>query len=192
MEHQNIIKHEKYNYIVHKDLLKKIIKELPNNKCTGFRNIQNELFKNDLIIISDIIENIFTAMFNNGWVPDNFNNGKIVPIIKDINNRPITILDTLSNIYEKYMLIIINKKVQGKKQQLGFTKNSSTQHAIYITREAIKHNQHRGKTSRILGVDSKNAFDKTWRDGILNKLIKELENSEWRLLKYIMMNPLVI
>ena len=52
-------------------------------------------------------------------------------------------------------------RVQDKKLQLGFTKNSSTQHAIFITREAIQHNQHSGKNSWILGVDSKNGFDKT-------------------------------
>ena len=75
-------------------------------------------------------------MFNKRWQPDDFNFGKIYPIVKDnkqslkdvINLRPITVSDTLSNIFEKYLLLIINKKITDKKEQLGFTKNSSTQH----------------------------------------------------------------
>ena len=59
-----------------------------------------------------------------------FNVGKIVPILKlntgptdSINNiRPITISDSLSNIFEKYILQSMNDQIKLKENQFGFTK----------------------------------------------------------------------
>ena len=92
--------------------MKKIIKDLKNNKSKGHHKIQNELIKyanNDKII--DLITILIKHMFENSFMPKNFNIGRITPILKDanksnkmINNiRPITVSDVISNIFEKYL-----------------------------------------------------------------------------------------
>ena len=63
-------------------------------------------------------------MFENGFMPENFNLGRITPILKDtnksnkmINNiRPITVSDVISNIFEKYLLYRVNEQIKDKKE----------------------------------------------------------------------------
>jgi hypothetical protein len=68
---------------VNKIILKKIIKDLKNNKSKGHHKIQNELIKygnNDKII--DLITILIKHMFENGFMPENFNIGRITPILR--------------------------------------------------------------------------------------------------------------
>ena len=91
------------------------------------------------------------------------------------NIRPITVSDTISNIFEKYLLIELNLKIKDEKQQLGFTKNSSTQHALFIMRETINVNKLNKKPTWIGGIDSSKAFDRVWRMGMFKKLIGQID-----------------
>jgi hypothetical protein len=58
----------------------------------------------------------------------------------DSNNiRPITISDSLGNVFEQFLLLRIQEKIVDPEQQFGFKSNSSTNHAIYVLDETVIH-----------------------------------------------------
>ena len=113
-----------------------IINNLKLNKSTGFSSVPNECFKygqskNTVKLIKVIIETVI----NYNIVPKMFNIGIIKLLVKDTmgnpddpnNIRPITISDTLTSIYEKVLLMELNKGHKGKSEPFGF-KESSCDH----------------------------------------------------------------
>ena len=124
------------NYNACRSEMNKIIKSLPNNKSIGHDEISNEMIKYGCNSeLNEMWCQIIEDMIKYGISPNNFNIGKIIPILKsntgpsdNINNiRPITVSDCLSNIFEKFLLIQINKQLETNNKQFGFTKNGSTQ-----------------------------------------------------------------
>ncbi|RNA25856.1 RNA-directed DNA polymerase from mobile element jockey-like [Brachionus plicatilis] len=113
---------------INREFVHKVIKKLPNGKARGFNDVSNELYKygstRSLIELTAIL---MEKIINIGFIPTLFNVGKILPIIKDeeksktdVNNvRPITISDTLANIYEKIILNEIDKTHSGKGPQIN-------------------------------------------------------------------------
>jgi hypothetical protein len=84
----------------------------------------------------------------------------------DINNvRPITISDSLANIFEMY---ILQNRSQVPETQSGFKHKSSTNHAIYVLDETIKHYKNRRKTLYMCAIDARKAFEKVNRDKLLH------------------------
>ena len=77
----------------------------------------------------------------------------------------------------------MNEQIKDKTEQLGFTSNSSTQHAIFIVREISKHYLKKNKNVWICSIDSFKAFDRVWRNGLLYKLIPKSQQIDWRMLK---------
>ena len=139
---------------VDREVIRKIMEELPNNKAIGFAEVTNEMFKYSCIEeITIIVSEIIKQMIRFGEMPYFFNVGKIMPIIKDdkesnseLNNiRPITVSDVLANIFEKYVCHHIELKHKDPDVQFGFKKNSSTNHAVYVLDETIKHSKKKKK-----------------------------------------------
>jgi hypothetical protein len=179
-------------YEISEFTIERILKELENNKTNGASGTTNEQFKHGLcwqLII--LLKNMFEKMIQFNIIPQNFNIGKISPIIKDdngsemdLNNvRPITISDTISNIYEKVMLNEINKTHKDATKQFGFKRNSSCQHAIFTVRETIVHHREAGKPVFACAIDASKAFDKVNRVALFQKLISRTHPQIWRILK---------
>ncbi|CAF0985361.1 unnamed protein product [Brachionus calyciflorus] len=110
------------------EIIKRIIADLPNGKSSGFVEAKNEMFKYGCIYeLSIIIANIIKAMIKFNQIPYLFNVGKILPILKkndgpndEINNiRPITISDTIANVFEKYLPTRIEGNHQDPKDMIG-------------------------------------------------------------------------
>ncbi|RNA02796.1 RNA-directed DNA polymerase from mobile element jockey-like [Brachionus plicatilis] len=127
--------------------IKKIIKELPNGKSSGFGDTCSEMFKYGCIDeLSIIIAKIIETMIKNNQFPYQFNVGKRLPIIKNNNGpnneinytRPITISDTIANLFEKYILHRLERKHSDPRTQFGFKVKSSTNHGIYTLTETIE------------------------------------------------------
>ena len=102
-------------------------------------------------------------------MPNKFNVGKIIPILKDVNGnstnlknvRPITIADALSNVYEKYI------------------QNSSCQHALFTMQELIKISAKRGEATYVCALDASKAFDKVNRKIMMTKLKDKIDKNSW-------------
>ena len=163
-----------------------------NGKSVGYSQIPNEAIKyakNDLLIYA--ISKLFERMICWDYIPAKFNIGKIIPLLKDekgdlnsMNNiRPLTISDTISNMYEKYMLGQIMKTHVEPKQQYGFRDNSSCNHAIFTMKETVYHYGKRSKPVFACLIDASKAFDKKNRDVLFNKLKKVMKKSLWKSLK---------
>lgn len=133
-------------YFISEEDLKRIINDLPNGKSAGFSDVTNEMFKYGMSkTLLNVTKNLLEKIIKFGKIPKFFNIGIIKPIIKDdqkscndLNNiRPITISDTISNIYEKVILAEIGKVYQDPNKQFGFKKNSSCAHAVFTVKETI-------------------------------------------------------
>jgi hypothetical protein len=106
-----------------------IMKKLPNGKSPGPNKVKNELYKFAVSTrVVHIVAKIFEIIFSRKIMPDNMNEGLIIPIIKDVyesnedtkNIRGITLSDTMSTIFEQLILTSFNKRSTLEQQQYGF------------------------------------------------------------------------
>ncbi|CAF0893931.1 unnamed protein product [Brachionus calyciflorus] len=189
------------HYAVNRLNLANIIKKLPNGKSSGFNDIINENYKyGSSQQLVELVAKIIEIIVNNGIIPSFFNIGKISPVIKDekqsqcdANNvRPITISDTLANIYEKIVLSELNDSHKGTPNQFGFTENSSCNHAVFVLKETILNYKKKNKPIYVCAIDASKAFDKVNRQILFYKLIGKVNPLIWRSLKRYYENSLAL
>ena len=171
-------------YRVSKADIKWTLKNIPNGKSRGYAGAQNEMFK---YCISDemimLLKIIFEKMINYAITPQLFNVGVIKPLVKDTskdsgdpnNIRPITISDSMANIYEKIILIEIERSYPDSHKQFGFKKHSSCSHAVFCLREMALHSLQNKKKLFVCAIDASKAFDKINRNILWNKLIDKID-----------------
>lgn len=133
---------DKYIDIKSSDI-KTILKNLRNGKAIGMNGVSNEMFKyaSDTQL-SELLAPLFNHIINYDIIPTNLNIGMIKPIKKDskrndndLNNiRPITISDTISNIYEHVLMAKIEEKYQEEELQFGFKKKQLMQSRSFHTK----------------------------------------------------------
>ena len=190
--YQEFLNNQRINYTIEASEISSIIKNLPNNKSKGPSGISNEMIKySGSSYFIEILANLFETCFKTGILPSQFNVGKIIPVIKNPrgptdqlqNLRPITISDTMSIIFEKFLLKKINAQIIDHKSQFGFVANSSTQHAIFVFKEAANYYLQNNSRVYACAIDSSKAFDKVWREGLFVKMIDKIDKAEWRILK---------
>jgi hypothetical protein len=124
-------------------------------------------------------------------IPKNFNVSIIKPILKDqekstedINNiRPISISNCFAQIFEKLILLKSPKLAITHKNQFGFKRKTSCNHAVFTLKETILHYTENRSGVKVASLDAEKAFDKTWRDGLFYKLISEMDITFWYILK---------
>ena len=172
--------------------LEKTLKELKNSHVKGFDKISYSMIKNAL---SPDVEEFFLFFFNKIMelmkIPKNLNVSIIKPILKDqekstddINNiRPISISNCFAQIFEKLILIKSPKLSITHKNQFGFKRKTSCNHAVFTLKETILHYTENRSGVKVASLDAEKAFDKTWRDGLFYKLIPEMDITFWYVLK---------
>ena len=172
--------------------LESIINNLKNSNVKGYDSISYSLIKNILDIeIRIFLLNFFNKILTLGVFPKKFNLSIIKPILKDqskntsdTNNiRPLSISNCLAQIFER--LILINSPLLNctHKNQFGFKKLTSCNHAIFCMKETISHYTENKSACRIASLDAEKAFDKVWRPGLFYKLRNKLDPTFWYLLK---------
>jgi len=167
-----------------------IIKGLKNNKSIGFGEVSNEMYKYGGHTVLGCVKLILEKIIEYGKIPHLFNIGKIMPIIKNekedndnLNNvRPITISDTLSNIFEKVVIYEIDKVHTDQNLQFGFKRNSSTNYAIFVLKETVNYYNYKKKNVYACAIDASKAFDKVNRIIMAFKLIGKVHPLVWRAL----------
>jgi hypothetical protein len=178
-EHAALIGDEKIEFEINSAEFEMIIKTLKNNKSVGFAEISNEMVKYGGLHLTYILKLIIEKIIQFGKVPHFFNVGKIIPIIKDDclatddpnNIRPITISDTLANIFEKVALLEIEKTHKEHNLQFGFKKNSSCNHAVFVVKETVNYYGYKNNGVHACAIDASKAFDKINRLALMHKLI---------------------
>lgn len=124
---------------------------------------------------------IYKACLHLHYIPACWKLATIVPILKAgkpkkeaSSYRPISLLPTLSKIFEKIIASRMDHHLKQNdvmmQEQYGFRSKHSTVHQLYRLTNEIRHNYNIGKLTGLLCLDMKQAFDKVWHAGLIYKL----------------------
>ena len=116
----------------------------------------------------------------NGFVPDKFCTGLIVPLVKDkignINNVSnycgITLIAVISKLFEGVLLEICNEFLQSDHLQFGFKKGLGCSNAIFSLRAVIDYFCERGSMVYASALDVSKAFDNVIHYKLYTSLLK--------------------
>lgn len=162
--------------------VRNIINTLPNKYACGVDDIPITVIKNVAEFIVKPLTEIINECFLDGYFPNELKAAKVVPIHKkgskcNINNyRPISILPSLSKIFER---IIYNKLLQFIQQNKiissthhGFLPNRSTETALFDFMNALLSDLDDHKKCTGIYFDLSKAFDTIEHNILLSKLEK--------------------
>ena len=122
---------------------------------------------------------LFNAMIQHSYVPQDFLNGVITPLIKDTegdhsdpkNYRGLTLGVVFSYLFEHAMLIKIGNLLETDSVQFGYKKRHSTSHALFSLKECVEYFTSRGSNIFAAFLDCSKGFDKVNHNGMYIKLM---------------------
>ena len=155
-----------------------VIINMDSSKAYQTDKIPPQILKDNVDICTITLSSDFNRCIYNGIFPNNLKHADITPAFKKaerlskINYRPVSILPTLSKVYEKLLYQQIYKYFNGifSKYLCGFKKGHSTQHCLLFMLESIKNALDKGLCTGILLTDLSKAFDCISHDLLLAKL----------------------
>ena len=172
--------------------LDQVIRYLKSNKAPGIDKIRNEEIKYGGLTCKKEILDICNKIYESNKAPWQMTTNKIIPIYKKGdpadpgNYRGISLLSTITKIYNKLLLDRIYDKVNEKlaQNQRGFRRNSSTIQAINTLRRILEGHYKKDLPLVLTFVDFTKAFDSVNREamwkilayyGIPDKIIKAIK-----------------
>jgi hypothetical protein len=172
--------------------LEEVLNNLKKSHVKGFDKVSYFLIMNALTPnCEEFILFFFNKLLELMKIPKNFNVSIIKPILKDqekptddINNiRPISISNCFSQIFEKLILLNSPNLMITHRNQFGFKKKTSCNHALFTLKETVLYYTENKSGCKVASLDAEKAFDKTWRDGLFYKLLPKMDLSFWYILK---------
>lgn len=163
--------------------IKHIINRLKKNKAPGPDEIPNTLLKQLPMKAVVYLTYIFNACMLLSYFPNEWKHALVSAIpktgkdlTKPISYRPISLLSTISKIFEKILLNRIDEHIDLHhiipNNQFGFRQfHSATQQAFRIAHHIKTAFGKKMSTGMVL-FDGEKAIDTVWHDGLLHKLIK--------------------
>lgn len=162
--------------------VKKTILSLKNTKAVGWDEISVRLLKDTVDIICKPLCLIINQSFKDGYFPDQLKFAEIIPVFKkgdrhiSDNYRPISILPSISKIFEKLVCKQIQFYFENNKifysTQYGFRSGKNTTDAIAKLVESIVRALDESQRSSAVFCDLSRAFDCVSHDILLSKLSK--------------------
>ena len=148
------------------------IRSLKNGKSPGQDNLNAELFKAEPELAAQVLQPLFTTIWEEKQLPDGWTEGVIVKIPKkgalsNCNNwRGITLLSVPSKILAKLIIRRISEAVdqQLRQEQAGFRKGRGCTDQIFTLRNIIEQCTEWQRQLYINYVDFEKAFDSIHRD----------------------------
>lgn len=159
-----------------------IIRNLKPKKAPGHDGIKNMLLKRLPRKGYVVLAKIFSACLKLCYFPADWKHAIVVAIPKTnkdhsipSNYRPISLLPTLSKLFERVILTRIEKHLETVRliphEQFGFQKGHSTSHQIVRMVKEVKRNFQQGKSSGLILLDVEKAYDSVWQEAILHKML---------------------
>ena len=162
------------------DNVSRIIDSLKPKTSSGVDCISNNLIKCVKNVIMEPLTVIINQMLNVGIFPDSLKISKVIPIYKKSDNtifsnyRPISLLPSISKIFEKIILEQITTYLDTNnlihKHQYGFRKNHSTEYAALHIVNYLNYELDRNRTPTNVYLDLSKAFDTLSHNILLRKL----------------------
>lgn len=158
----------------------RLLMSLPNKFSAGLDEIPVKILKHVAHFISEPLADIINESFTTGTFPDSLKGAKVVPIYKNgeptsvENYRPISILPSLSKIFERALYDRLYKYFSSfnifTTHQYGFLPKKSTELAIYNTINYIMENL--DNKNKVAGIyfDLSKAFDNINHELLIQKL----------------------
>ena len=159
----------------------KALKKSPSSGCDGIT--VNHLFHAISEPLIKSLQELYSALILTSTVPDIFEIGIIVPILKkatlcsnDPNNyRPIT----LSSVHSKIVELVLTPEDSATDTQFGFRKGRGTATAVSLAHDAVKYMNNNGSAVYVCSLDAHKCFDSIWHDGLFYKLIGKIPDLHW-------------
>ena len=154
------------------------INSLDTSKSTQSEDIPFKIIKDNADIFANFILQNFNKCIIDGKFPDQLKKADVSPVFKKgnrndkTNYRPVSILPSLSKIYERLIYNQINHMTENALSifQCGFRKKYSTQHALIAMIEKARKILDKGGTFGALLTDLSKAFDCMTHDLLIAKL----------------------
>lgn len=151
--------------------IRQTLASLKPKKAPGLDGITNKMLKSlsDSDPAIKILTNLFNSCLSCSYYPTQWKKGKVILFPKPgkdpsipSNNRPITLLSSLSKIFEATLLTRLNSFLTIKKtirpEQMGFRHRHSTTHAILRLVEKIHESYKRGGATQIVLLCKSRSF----------------------------------
>ena len=162
------------------DTISRIINDLKPKTSTGVDSVSNKLLKFVKNVISEPLSIIINQMLKSGIFADLLKISKIVPLYKKdddtnlSNYRPISLLPSISKIFEKVILEQLSTYLDNNnliyKHQYGFRKHHSTEYAALHIVDYLNYKLDLKNTPINLYLDLSKAFDSLCHEILLSKL----------------------
>lgn len=167
-----------------------IVKHLPPTKAPGEDGITNKALRHLPKTAFILLVNIFTSCFRHSYFPVQWKKAQIIMIPKPMknhlipeNHRPISLLNTMSKIFERIILTKLSSYTKIRHEQHAFRAgHSTTTRLITLVDDLTKKQCDKEKTVAVF-LDVAKAFDRVWHQGLIYKLL--LENIPHPLVKLI-------
>ena len=147
------------------------ISNTPSTKVCGDDGMSSFMLLNcGMDFLKEKILFFFRYIFKYGVIPSTLNTSHIVPLIKDFskptntigNLRPISISNTLAQIFERLILIKSPQITQFHENQFGYKKNTSCSHALFTFKETVIQYLDKKQHCFAVSLDAVKAFDRIW------------------------------
>jgi len=87
------------------------------------------------------------------------------------NHRPISLLNTLSTIFERLILIKLNSYAKVRNEQHAFRAGHSTTTQLIALVDDLTQKSHEKEKTVTVFLDVAKAFDRVWNQGLIHKLL---------------------
>lgn len=172
---------------------------LSNKKSPGYDLITGQIIKELPNIALLKLQRIINACFKIKYVPHHWKIAEIIVIPKPgkpptevASYRPISLLPTLSKVFERLLLKRLNKIINVRKlipnHQFGFRSKHSTIDQVHRITNTIEKAFEENKVCSAIFLDVAQAFDKVWHRGLEYKLYRDLPYQYYEILKSYLSN----
>lgn len=175
------------------------IKKISAKKAPGFELISGAVLKKLKRKAVVKLTTIINACIRLSYVPDAWKTAEVIMLPKPGKNlnkvdsyRPISLLTTMSKLFEKIILQRLKPIIEAKKlvpsHQFGFRSHHSTIDQVHRITDVIEKSLENKKVCSAVFLDVAEAFDRVWHKGLLHKLKSILPRQFYKLLKSYLTN----